>query len=945
MKRISIIICLILLASLGIKAQHISGSYIPFEPYVPFEPYIPSAKACFTKEDYRASSTVAPTCTAPLSWNADRTVKPSTYLLRNLSNLPLYLLVVDQNIYPSIRDNLNDYAQIIANKFDCDVFIVRVNPGGSAIALRERLQSYRPNLFGCFFIGDVPYAEYQIENEDNEGYNTTFPCDLFFMDLDGEWVDQKRSPSPTSKFTEGADGKFERHFGNVQPEIFIGRLPLYKKASYYEQVSLVNQYLKKVSAHWCQSDGISRQALMYINKSWSQNEYQTKNNSEKITPLKRAGFEIDIYNWLHHSSFFSFNDYLSRLNSSRYSYVNLWCHSGIGHHEFETDKSRTYSNGSEFLNSSITPIIYNLFCCSALRWTDLDIRNGEPFLAGSYIYGSKSNALAIIGSTKVGSMLESRAFHDFLAQSISIGEAYMRWWNSRNIFGGVFSDFDIGWYYGLTIIGDPLVRLVNPIDLYMQDAPDDDGSMPNSMSNIEYNFWESQDIWIRNQRDGGTEHQNPVYKEGKPVYVYARIRNRGTRDSKPGATVSLRWSQAGISLDYDSFLGKNTIGNNIKTGGLIGTVTIPTVAPGESVIVCKPWFMENPNRYKDYTKDAWHYCMLAEIESPEEPISTKMHNLRDYVKTYNNVAMKNIYNIEVSDDDYGLISGVISIHNPDRYDREYEICIDAFKKDASHRHTLTSIAEVSLIPNRQLMQTFSKPQVQLNQLRSLQTEHRLIAQTDNATIDRVRLGAGEQGLLNVKFNFKEKAAQLEGEYVCRVVLKDKHTGANVGGETYIIKKCPRPRFVTAIDHELINGKINLSAKFIDEPAIYRWRNVQGELLHEGNTFSITPTQSVKLEVEAKVDGVKGEALFEGGSSSLAGLLTISPNPAKDYLDVKVKMEREASLIITSVADGCSYIYPILKEGRIDVGSLPRGKYLVSLFCKEEMYDEQVIILE
>ena len=86
---------------------------------------------------------------------------------------------------------------------------------------------------------------------------------------------------------------------------------------------------------------------------------------------------------------------------------------------------------------------------------------------------------------------------------------------------------------------------------------------------------------------------------------------------------------------------------------------------------------------------------------------------------------------------------------------------------------------------------------------------------------------------------------------------------------------------------------------------------------------------------------KNSQPFSGNDS----LLTISPNPAKDYLDVKVKMEREASLIITSVADGCSYIYPILKEGRIDVGSLPRGKYFVSLFCKEEMYDKQIIILE
>ena len=139
--------------------------------------------------------------------------------------------------------------------------------------------------------------------------------------------------------------------------------------------------------------------------------------------------------------------------------------------------------------------------------------------------------------------------------------------------------------------------------------------------------------------------------------------------------------------------------------------------------------------------------------------------------------------------------------------------------------------------------------------------------------------------------------------------------------------------------------MHLVAQQISEPATYRWRDSEGELLSEGLEFTTKTSTPVQLEVEAKSDGVKGEALFEGGSSSLAGLLTISPNPAKDYLDVKVKMEREASLIITSVADGCSYIYPILKEGRIDVGSLPRGKYLVSLFCKEEMYDEQVIILE
>lgn len=109
-------------------------------------------------------------------------------------------------------------------------------------------------------------------------------------------------------------------------------------------------------------------------------------------------------------------------------------------------------------------------------------------------------------------MLDSKFFYDLLADGQPIGLAYVWWWFTRSnpIFGLVHTDYDIHWNYGLTIFGDPLVRLVNPIDLYMQDAPDDDGSMPNNLDNIDYNFWESEDIWIRNQRDGGTEHQNSV---------------------------------------------------------------------------------------------------------------------------------------------------------------------------------------------------------------------------------------------------------------------------------------------------------------------------------------------------------------------------------------------------------------------------------------------------
>lgn len=932
MKRFTLMVSFLTLLCLNIVAQN-------FELYENKQIF----SNMFTEEEYRTSSSVAPLCTSELSWNVAKRVYSSGYTLKNQQTTsPLYLLVVEDKLYPYIRSNIYDYAQIVSAKTGYDIEVVTVNSRGSAMELRKRLSDLRPRLIGCFFIGDVPYAQYQIENDDNSGVNTTFPCDLYFMDLDGTWLDYCSNPGSEGRFTLGADGIFDWHVGSVAPDIFIGRLPYYYSLDNRPFEQLVNQYLERLIRYWEQPDGIKRKALSYINHDWATSYEYARQNVSRLSPLENAGFTIDAYNEANNPRNISAGDYLSKITSGQYSFVHLWAHSHWTNHMFgQKDINESYLFQSEIYASPIKALMYNLFCCSATRWTE------KSYLGGAYLFGPKSNTLALVGSTKVGSMYDSAPFHGLLAYGLSIGESYFTWWDMRPhlMRTNSHSDEDISWYYGLTILGDPLVRLGNPIDLYMQDAPDDDGSMPNAMDDMKYNFWESQDIWIRNQRDGGTEHQNPVYREGKPVFVYARIRNRGAKTSPQGATVTLRWSQAGISLDYDSFCGKNKLDNGVATGGLIGTKGIPSVRPNESVVICFPWYIKDPKQYQQYTKDAWHYCLLAEIESIQEPISEKMHNLRDYVKSYNNVAMKNIYNIEVSDDDNSLISGVISIHNPSIDNRIYKIELETFDKNTLQQTNLCTKAEVSLIPDRMLYHSMVGNKAELRNLQLLKSEGRLVAQTDLASMDKVCLAPGEMGLLNVKFNFKEQMADLDGEYICRVLLKDQETGELVGGETYVIKKKSRPKFNVVIGHKLEEGAVHLVAQQISEPATYRWRDSEGELLSEGLEFTTKTSAPVQLEVEAKSDGVKGKALFEGGSSSLAGLLTISPNPAKDYLDVKVKMESEASLIITSVADGCSYIYTILKEGRIDVGSLPRGKYLVSLFCKEEMYDEQVIILE
>lgn len=108
----------------------------------------------FTEEEYRASTSVAPLCTDKLSWRIARRVYSSRYALKNQQDTPsLYLLVVEDKLYPYVHNNLNDYTQIVSFKTDFDIEIVTVNSRGSAVELRKRLSDLRPRLLGCFFIG------------------------------------------------------------------------------------------------------------------------------------------------------------------------------------------------------------------------------------------------------------------------------------------------------------------------------------------------------------------------------------------------------------------------------------------------------------------------------------------------------------------------------------------------------------------------------------------------------------------------------------------------------------------------------------------------------------------------------------------------------------------------------------------------------------------------
>ncbi|GAJ16437.1 unnamed protein product, partial [marine sediment metagenome] len=89
--------------------------------------------------------------------------------------------------------------------------------GGTAEDMKAQLVSLNMsyNVTGAVLIGDLPVAWFYHIHDIAGNYEEEFPCDLFLMDLDGEWND-----------TNG-DGMYDIHTngsGDTAPEIYVGRI-------------------------------------------------------------------------------------------------------------------------------------------------------------------------------------------------------------------------------------------------------------------------------------------------------------------------------------------------------------------------------------------------------------------------------------------------------------------------------------------------------------------------------------------------------------------------------------------------------------------------------------------------------------------------------------------------------------------------------------------------
>ena len=349
----------------------------------------------------------------------------------------LVCIVVNESLYPSITDSLSQYvADVELSGYSVSIY---TTSGGEPYDLRTFLQGLlADSLVGSVFIGDLPVAWYEMDEWGHE----EFPIDLYYMDLDGIWADQD------------FDDIFDGHTGNVEPDIWVGRLtasPL--SFGGVDEVSLLRSYFHRNHQYRVGNLSLTKRALVYVDDDWAGSAEEWSEN---------VGLAYWERTMVADSEMTRAGDYSERLGQG-YEWVQVCAHSSPALHTFAYN---SYTDWDYFHNDTIPEVdppafFFNLFACSNARFVESD------YMGGWYVF-NPPYGLAALGSTKTGSMLYFEDFYGPLREYKPLGEAFKEWLAE-------VGEESRPWFYGMTLLGDPLLDLRNEIS-FLEYAVDDDTS-------------------------------------------------------------------------------------------------------------------------------------------------------------------------------------------------------------------------------------------------------------------------------------------------------------------------------------------------------------------------------------------------------------------------------------------------------------------------------------
>ena len=344
---------------------------------------------------------------------------------------------VQETLASVLQQPLDTLAADLARE-TTDVAVFSVS-GNSAESLKAVLAAeYQTGMTSAVLVGDLPIAWFQMQDDFDgngvpEGYEE-FPCDLFFMDLDGTWKDSLMRDSLDS-LIPGSDSIYDVHEGNITPEIGISRLPASKIGN---AESLLVSYFDRDHRYRNQQLPVTDRALVYIDDDWQ--PWATEWDSN-------VGLLYHDRVLVSDSEATRIADYQPRIDSAAYQWISLMSHSWPGGHAmyYHQKDSMDWFYATSIPSLDPQASFYNLFACSNARFVE------DGYCGGCYVFQT-TTGLGAIGSTKTGSMLSFNYFYDPLGQGKSLNEAFRDWFSA--IFADGCDPSERSWFYGMCLIAD-----------------------------------------------------------------------------------------------------------------------------------------------------------------------------------------------------------------------------------------------------------------------------------------------------------------------------------------------------------------------------------------------------------------------------------------------------------------------------------------------------------
>src|SRR5699024_3059154 len=425
------------------------------------------------------------------------------------------------------------------------------------------------------------------------------------------------------------------------------------------------------------------------------------------------------------------------------------------------------------------------------------------------------------------------------------------------------------------------------LDLMIRNSLEDYGVEPDITTDEV--FWNSPDIWVRNQDDGNymLENQNPNYHPSEPNYVYVRVTNRSCVTSSGDEELELYWSKANTSLNWTTHWDGSLFVDGIQMGDKVGTLSIPPLEPGEETIIKFPWFVPDPENYKDINEDPWHFCLLSRVVSNEDPMTTPEESfITSNVKHNNNLGWKNVTVIDLpSEKPRFFVGGTVGVNNFLTQTRPIQLNFKQERKSSDV--SLHEVAEIKIHLDSKLYNAWEEGGKQ--GIGFKENNETILITDDNALLDNILLPAHEYSTLSLEFNFLVDEFTEKNKFIYHVIQTDAAKEDPVGGEVFEIYTEERDSFKAKAGEDKTiekNESITLQASNINEDAVYNWYDASGNLIYTGNDFTISPefTQKYKLEVIADLDGYKDYDEINISVSPFS-LTQLIPNPASSDLRV------------------------------------------------------------